>query len=280
MDKLLHYISLLSIRDIIDIAIVAILIYCILNLIRNTRAEQVSKGILMVLIAMRIAQFFELYTLNWIFSKLITVGLLAVIIVFQPELRRGLEFLGRSSSITGAFSNNTNRVPEVVKEIVSAVGSLSRQKIGALIIIERKTGLTDIIETGTKIDGIISSGLFINIFIPNTPLHDGAVVVRGNRIVAAACFLPLSDNKSISKELGTRHRAGIGISERSDCLSLMVSEETGDISIAEGGIISRYLDLSTLESILTDIYNPQIEYTESNKISDFLRKLRDNDEKN
>lgn len=278
MDKIMHYISLLSIRDAIDIAIVAILIYFILKLIKNTRAEQVSKGILMILVAMRISQFFELYTLNWIFSKLITVGLLAVIIVFQPELRRGLEFLGRSSSISNAFSNNTNVVPKVVTEMVSAVGSLSRQKIGALIIIERKTGLTEIVETGTRIDGIISSGLFINIFIPNTPLHDGAVVIKGNRVVAAGCFLPLSDNKSISKELGTRHRAGIGISERSDCLSLMVSEETGDISIAEGGTISRYLDLGTLESILTEIYNPQIEYKETNKITDFLRKLRESDE--
>lgn len=269
MHNLNNYLAFLNLRDIIDIAIVAILIYFILNLIRNTRAEQVFKGIIILLAFMLISQFFQLYTVNWIFSKLITGGLLALIIVFQPELRRGLEFLGRTSTIKNSFGSESDKIPATVSEICKAVASLSRQKIGALIIIEKKVGLTEIIETGTAINGNVSSGLLINIFIPNTPLHDGAVIIKGNIILAAACFLPLSDNKSISKELGTRHRAGIGISEKSDCLSIMVSEETGSISTAEDGAISRYLDIDTLESKLLEIYSPQLENE-----SPLLKKLR------
>ena len=269
MHNLNNYLAFLNLRDIIDIAIVAILIYFILNLIGNTRAEQVFKGIIILLAFMLISQFFQLYTVNWIFSKLITGGLLALIIVFQPELRRGLEFLGRTSTIKNNFGPESDKIPATVSEICKAVASLSRQKIGALIIIEKKVGLTEIIETGTAINGNVSSGLLINIFIPNTPLHDGAVIIKGNIILAAACFLPLSDNKSISKELGTRHRAGIGISEKSDCLSIMVSEETGSISTAEDGAISRYLDIDTLESKLLEIYSPQLENE-----SPLLKKLR------
>ncbi|WP_071027694.1 diadenylate cyclase CdaA [Peptoniphilus raoultii] len=277
MHDLTHYLSFINLRDIIDIAIVAILIYFILNLIRNTRAEQVFKGIIILLAFMLISQFFQLYTINWIFSKLITGGLLALIIVFQPELRRGLEFLGRTSSIKNNFGSDQEKIPAVVIEICNAVGSLSRQKIGALIIIERKVGLTEIIETGTKINGNVSSGLLINIFIPNTPLHDGAVIIKGPVVLAAACFLPLSDSKAISKELGTRHRAGIGISERSDCLSIMVSEETGQISTASDGVISRYLDLETLEQLLLEIYRPDI--NDGSSILNKLKKWSEGNEK-
>ncbi len=277
MHSLNNYLTFLNLRDLIDIAIVAILIYYILNLIRNTRAEQVFKGIIILLAFMLISQFFRLYTINWIFSKLITGGLLALIIVFQPELRRGLEFLGRTSTIKNNFTSDKDKIPATVREICKAVASLSRQKIGALIIMEKKVGLMEIIETGTSINGDVSSGLLINIFIPNTPLHDGAVIIKGNVILAAACFLPLSDNKNISKELGTRHRAGIGISEKSDCLSIMVSEETGSISTAEDGSISRYLDVETLESKLMEIYRPIID--EENPIIKKLRKWSNEDEK-
>ena len=250
--------NVIGIRDIIDITIIAIITYNVLKLIRGTRAEQLAKGILVILILTKLSEWFKLYTINWLLNNIMTWGFVAILIVFQPELRRGLEFLGRTSSIRNLNAKN-DEVPEVVKEVCEAVASLSRQKIGALIIFQRKTGLNEIVETGTKVDGYVSSGLLINIFIPNTPLHDGAVIIKGDRVVAAACFLPLSDNANISKELGTRHRAGIGITERSDALALMVSEETGSISIAENGVISRYLDIQTLEKILGDIYNPAIE---------------------
>ena len=185
-------------------------------------------------------------------------GVVAIFIVFQPELRKVLEALGRRSSLRSSLTTGQEE-SKVVEELIDAVASLARQKIGALIIIQRQTGLNEIIETGTRIEGLISSGLLINIFIPNTPLHDGAVIIKGDKVVSAACFLPLSDSQNISKELGTRHRAGIGISERSDCLSIMVSEETGAISTAENGVLSRYLDLATLEDKLNRLYMPKIE---------------------
>lgn len=258
MSVFMDLFNIISIRDIIDITIIAIITYNALKLIKGTRAEQLSKGILVILVLTKLSEWFKLYTINWLLNNIMTWGFVAILIVFQPELRRGLEFIGRTSSLRNK-SSNKNDLPEVVKEITEAVASLSRQKIGALIIFQRKTGLNEIVETGTKVDGYVSSGLLINIFIPNTPLHDGAVIIKGDRVVAAACFLPLSDNENISKELGTRHRAGIGITERSDALALMVSEETGSISIAEDGVISRYLDIPTLEKILGDMYNPSID---------------------
>ncbi|WP_455256897.1 diadenylate cyclase CdaA [Peptoniphilus asaccharolyticus] len=247
----------IRIRDLIDIFIIAILTYNCLKLWQGTRAEQLAKGIIVILILTKLSEWGKFYTIYWLLDKLMTWGIVAILVVFQPELRKGLELIGRSSS---SFRNSRDVVivPRTVTEICDAVGSLARQKIGALIIVERQTGLNEIVETGTRVDGLVSSGLIINIFIPNTPLHDGAVIVKGDRIVAASCFLPLSDADNISKELGTRHRAGIGISEKSDCLSIMVSEETGSISVAEKGKISRYLDLETLETILNKIYNPTL----------------------
>ncbi len=250
----------LRIRDFIDIFIVAVLIYNLIRMLRGTRAEQLSKGIIVLLILTQLSKALEIYTVNWLLTNFMTLGLVAILIVFQPELRRGLEFVGRTSSLRKAFGS---RAPsgevKTVREITDAIASLSRQKIGALIVLEQQTGLGEIADTGTRIDGYVSSGLLINIFIPNTPLHDGAVLIKGDRVVAAACFLPLSDSQQISKELGTRHRAAIGMSERSDSVSLIVSEETGAISIAQNGTISRHLDIATLEEILTDLYRPKIE---------------------
>lgn len=264
MDYLVNYLKDFfingRIRDVIDILIVTIIFYNVFIIIRGTRAEQLSKGIIILLILTKVTEMFKIYTANWILTNLIQIGFLALLIVFQPELRRGLEFIGRFSSIKGSFNGSRlKKVPEVVIEICDAVASLSRQKIGALIVIERKTGLNEIVDTGTKIDGYVTSSLLINIFIPNTPLHDGAVIIKNDRVLSAASFLPLSDNTAISKDLGTRHRAAIGMSERSDSLSIVVSEETGAISIAEHGIISRHLDLLTLEKILNDIYSPSID---------------------
>lgn len=249
--------STLRIQDIIDITVVAIAVYWLYTLLRGTRAEQLSKGIIVLLILTKASEWLEIYTVNYLLSNLMTVGFIAILIVFQPELRRGLEFIGRTSSIRNSVLGGNSRQNYVVDEIINAVGSLSRQKIGALIILERQTGLNEIVETGTEIVGKVSSALLINIFIPNTPLHDGAVVIKDDKILSAASFLPLTDDRNLSKELGTRHRAAIGISERSDCLSIVVSEETGSISAAEHGSLSRHLDLPTLESLLQEIYMPE-----------------------
>ncbi|WP_200804877.1 diadenylate cyclase CdaA [Anaerosalibacter sp. Marseille-P3206] len=244
-------------RDIIDILIVACAFYKLFMLIRETRAEQLTKGIILLFIATKISEWIKLYTVYWILEKTMTVGILAILIVFQPELRRALEYLGRSRFFAKSFVEvKEETVNKVVDEIVDAVASLSRQKIGALIVIEKQTGLNEVVETGTRINGLVSSGLLINIFIPNTPLHDGAVVIKEDIVKAAGCFLPLTDNASLSKELGTRHRAALGISEKSDSLAIVVSEETGAISIADKGNLSRYLDAKTLKQILIELYKP------------------------
>ncbi len=241
-----------------DVLIVAAVIYKLYKLLRETRAEQLAKGIVILLILTKVSEWMKLYTINWILNNAMTVGTLALLIVFQPELRRGLEYIGRSRLLSKSFVEiRGESLSNVVDEIVDAAASLSRQKIGALIVMERQTGLNEVVETGTKIDGLVSSDLLINIFIPNTPLHDGAVIIKDDKIKAAACFLPLTDNSALSKELGTRHRAALGISERSDALAIIVSEETGAISIAENGTIARYLDSKTLRQILIDMYKPK-----------------------
>lgn len=240
----------MQLKDIVDILIVSYIFYNLYLLIKETRAEQLMKGILVLLAITRIAEVLELQLLSWLLTHTIQAGMFALLIVFQPELRRILEYLGQtkflSTSITNSYTNNDN----FILELVEGMMSLSRQKIGALIILERKTGINEIIQTGTKIDGELTRQLLINIFIPNTPLHDGAVVVRKNKIAAAGCFLPLTENKFLNQELGTRHRAALGISERSDCISLVVSEETGHISIAQNGKLYKDLKEDTLKSLL------------------------------
>ena len=240
----------MQLKDIVDILIVSYIFYNLYLLIKETRAEQLMKGILVLLAITRIAEVLELQLLSWLLTHTIQAGMFALLIVFQPELRRILEYLGQtkflSTSITNSYTNNDN----FILELVEGMMSLSRQKIGALIILERKTGINEIIQTGTKIDGELTRQLLINIFIPNTPLHDGAVVVRKNKIAAAGCFLPLTENKFLNQELGTRHRAALGISERADCISLVVSEETGHISIAQNGKLYKDLKEDTLKSLL------------------------------
>lgn len=256
-----------------DILIVAVVIYKLFTLIKETRAEQLIKGIGVLLVLTKVSEWLELYTINWILANAMTVGTLAILIVFQPELRRGLEYIGRSRFFSKSLIEiRGESMSRVVDEIVEATASLSRQKIGALMVLERQTGLNEVVETGTKIGGTVTSDLLINIFIPNTPLHDGAVIIKDDIIKAAACFLPLTDSSTVSKELGTRHRAAIGISERSDSLSIVVSEETGAISIAENGVISRYLDSKTLRQILLDMYKPK------GNNQTFLKRWRHRDE--
>ncbi|MDD6918829.1 MAG: diadenylate cyclase CdaA [Peptoniphilaceae bacterium] len=244
LENIITSLMLIRVTDIIDISIVAFVIYKLFSLLRNTRAEQVLKGLIFVLFFASIADILNLNTVSWVMNQFLTVALVFIIVVFQPELRSALERLGRGRSLFS--SEKIQRDERSIDELVSAMSSLSRQKIGALVVLEREVGLSDIIESGTKLDSDISSELLINIFIPNTPLHDGAVIIRKNTIAAAACYLPLSSSNTIAKELGTRHRAAIGISEKSDCLVVIVSEETGNISVAENGKINRYFDEESL----------------------------------
>ena len=265
----------INIRDIIDMGIVAFAFYKLYMLIRKTRAEQLIKGILVLLIATQVSGWQQLHVINWILRNTMTVGLIALLIVFQPELRRALEYIGRTKFLTKSITDiEEEEIKNIVDELIKAVDFLSGKKIGALIIIERETGLSEIIETGTQINGKISSELLINTFIPNTPLHDGAVVIRKDQILAAGCLLPLTDNPNISRALGTRHRAGIGITEKSDSMAIIVSEETGNISVAENGKINRFLNIERLSQILLQSYRAE----ESRKWQFLRMKRRNKDE--
>lgn len=254
-------------NNVIDILIIAFIVYQCYRLVKQTRAEQLAKGLVVLLVVTKLSEWFRLYTLKWLLDWLLGAGLIAIVVIFQPEIRRAFESIGRSKIIGNRFMGSDEEINPLIEEIVQACSSLSRQKIGALLVFQRQTGLEDIIETGTKIEGVISMGLLINIFIPNTPLHDGAVIIDRDIIKAAGCFLPITDNNRLSKELGTRHRAALGISERSDCMVIVVSEETGGISSCENGEIARYLDEDTLRKKLTEVYSPK-----DNKVN-FLTKI-------
>ncbi len=247
------------VTDLIDILVIAVIIYYIILLVKETRAEQLIKGFFAILIVAQLSDWFNLYTVNWLISNLLTVGLILVIVVFQPELRRAFERLGRSQGWLLSFVNPPEDTEKIarVEEVTRASTSLSRQKIGALIVLEGTTGLNDIVETGTRIDGTVTAELLINIFIPNTPLHDGAVIIKDDTVRAAGAFLPLTENNNLARDLGTRHRAALGISERSDALVIIVSEETGQISVAEDGKISRRIDPETLKEILYRFYSEE-----------------------
>ena len=251
------FVGSLTWRNILDILVVATVIYYLIKLVRQTRANSVLKGLGFVLVMAWVADLLELSAISWILRQLINTGLVVIVVLFQPELRRGLEQIGRSNFSASMFQTEHKPMSgeHDIKELIHALTNLSRRKVGALIVIENKTGLSDIIETGTFVDAEISSGLIENIFEPNTPLHDGAVVVRNGRVTAAACFLPLSENPTISRELGTRHRAALGISESTDATVLVVSEETGTISMAHDGKLSRYLDSKGLDAILSPLMN-------------------------
>ena len=234
--------------NILDILLVWYVIYKGLTLIRGKKAVQLLKGIFVIFIIRVATVLLGLDTLGWITKQIIDFGFLAIIIIFQPEIRRALEQIGRGK----LFSRSSNLKEEqeqdrLVQAMTKSVGYMAKRRIGALVSIEKDTGLTDYIETGIQMNSEISSELMINIFIPNTPLHDGAVIVKKNKIAAAACYLPLSENPFISKELGTRHRAAIGISEVTDAITIIVSEETGGISLTVNGDIHRDLSLEEFE---------------------------------
>ncbi len=242
------------IKAIIDIGIVAWVIYKLTIIIRETRAWQLIKGILFILLATELSKMLGFKTINFILQNMISVLTLGAIILFQPELRRALEKIGRSRFKSFLnFDEGANirvQTTAVIEEIVKACVEMSSKYTGALIVIERDTKIGDIINTGTQLDSHVSSELLINLFVPDTPLHDGAVVVRDNKIKAAACFLPLTDNPNLSKELGTRHRAALGITEVSDCIAVVVSEESGKISFALNGGLTRNLTPDTLRKAL------------------------------
>lgn len=244
--------------DVLDIIIVTYLVYKILGFIQETRAQQLVRGLVVLGIVFFLSDFLKLYLLNWLLRNFVTMGLFALIVLFQPELRRGLEQLGRRNIVSGQFrSLDKENAIEVVKEIVAAVDDFSATRTGALIVFERETMLNDIIETGTIVDARISVRLLGNLFYEGSPLHDGAVIIRGDRIHAASCVLPLTEKKNIGRNLGTRHRAGLGVSEVSDALVIVVSEETGVISVAENGNFRRFMDLKSVEKILLGVYMPQ-----------------------
>lgn len=238
-------------RNIIDIAVVTVVLYQLAMLIKGTRAVQLLKGLAVLLIVSNIAEFFHLSTISWMLSQVWKMLLVALPVVFQPELRRALEQLGRGKFFTRhPITLDAEAFNNLLDEIVRSTQVLSKNRIGALLVIERETGIQEFVETGIKIDGVVSSEFLVNIFIPNTPLHDGAVILRGDRVAAAGCFLPLSENRNIQKELGTRHRAGLGLSEVSDALAIIVSEETGAVSLAIDGELTRFLDDKSLRELL------------------------------
>lgn len=247
----------ISIMDVLDITVVAFIFYKILGFIRETRAQQLVKGLIVLVLTFLLSDILHLYTLNWILKGTMTMGVIALVVVFQPELRRGLEYVGRSKLGKNTFGQvDKAKAKEITDEFVKAISSFSETRTGALIVIEREVPLTDIIETGTIVDAEISAQLLGNIFYEGAPLHDGAVIIRGDRVRAAGCVLPLTADKELNKNLGTRHRAGIGITENSDALTLIVSEETGVISVASGGKLERFLDSKAVEKMFLNLYIP------------------------
>ena len=284
-----------GVKDAIDILLVTFIIYGLLIITRKTRAIQVLKGLGVFLLFALICQWIGLTAVSALLNYVIEAGAVIIVVIFQPEIRKALERVGRGRFFGIGFDNNmVSEDTKDIENIERAILNLSIRKIGALMVFERKTGLKDIIESGTtldanireyadgrQLDARISSELIENIFVPNSPMHDGAMILKNNRIVAAGCFLPLSNNPNLSSDLGTRHRAGLGMSEMSDAVIIIVSEETGIISKAHDGVLSRYIDRKALRGILNELYaSPE---TASKKIrsigSVFRRKERQDDEK-
>ena len=246
--------------DVVDILLLTFLIYTLLNHTRQTRISQIIKGIVILLAASWISEVIGMRTIHALLSWVINAGPVLLIVLFQPEIRRVLEELGTTSLFDpAARMQELNNTELIIDEMILALEHMARRRVGALIVIERKTRLNDVISTGTMVDGVISQPLIENIFEPNTPLHDGAVVVRGDRVIAAACLLRLSDTTGVGRDLGTRHRAGLGVSEVSDATVFIVSEETGIISMAKDGHLVRHLDEASLHQILQGIYEKKDE---------------------
>ncbi|HSC71526.1 MAG TPA: diadenylate cyclase CdaA [Candidatus Methylomirabilis sp.] len=242
--------------DVLDILIVAFAVYQIILALRGTRAFQMLLGLALLYLASRVSLRLGLVTVNWALSNLLAVWFLCIIILFQPELRRALASVGRRGSLLRAFSRYQEA--HMIDEVVRALTSLAAKKIGAIIVVERDSRLTDSVNSGTTLDALVSRRMLESIFYPYSPLHDGAVIISRDRIVAAACFLPLSINPELPRDLGTRHRAAVGITEESDAIAIVISEETGMISLVAGGEILRNLDASTLRQRLGEVLGPPL----------------------
>lgn len=264
------YMGTIEWQDYAEIVIIAVLLYYIFKWVHNTRAWSLLKGLAVILIFLIIANVFHMDTILWISGNVLQFAVIAFIVVLQPELRKALEVLGKSNffgsfSIFGQQINSREITEDSIREIVKACSQMSWVRTGALIVIENKESLARIDETGIKVDAAISSQLLINIFEKNTPLHDGAVTIRGNRVSAATCYLDLTKSQYVSKELGTRHRAGIGVSEEADCVAIIVSEETGKIAVAHDGQLERNLTEESLRQYLTSTLTTPEEGEENNQ---------------
>ena len=253
----------------IDIAVVWYFIYKLLVMIRGTKAIQVVKGIVVIIAIRVLSGILGLNTVEWLMSQVITYGVIASIIIFQPEVRRGLEHLGRGALFSRKKNSSEASSQEMIADFNQAIKYMSKRKIGALITIQKQTGLDEYIETGIPLNSAISGELLINIFIPNTPLHDGAVIIKDNKIAVACAYLPLSENDAIPKEYGTRHRAAIGVSEVSDAITIVVSEETGDVSITRNGRLHAHLSEEEYLAMLTD----ELVVKEENDATDNVLKM-------
>ncbi len=276
--------SMISIQNIIDIAIVAFIAYKLISWISGTQAAEVAKGVVLLLLVTQLASLLGLVTLNYILRSVLTIGVVLIVVLFQPELRAFLSRLGRTSFKENSFIrkifalSENNFVPvEIIEEVTKACVEMGKARCGALIVLERASSLASIVDTGVLLDAQISAELLTNIFVQNTPLHDGAAVIsrEHHRIMAAGCLLPLTQNKNLRKELGTRHRAGLGISEVSDAVAVIVSEETGTISLAANGSLSRFLNAETLKEQLTEYLTQR----ESTVYADGFRRFGSDDEK-
>lgn len=279
-EKASFYMNLpkMTTTDFVEIIIITFLLYYILVWVKNTRAWMLLRGILVILLFVGVAAVFQMNTIIWIAENTLSVAVIALVVIFQPEMRKALENLGRKNFLSSLFSFELSKgetgkfSDKTISEMVKACYEMGKVKTGALIVVEDEIVLTEYERTGIAVDGILTSQLLINIFEKNTPLHDGAVIVRGDRVVAATCYLPLTDSLTISKDLGTRHRAAVGISEASDSLTIVVSEETGRVSIAMGGELYRNVDAEFLKNKLAYIQKREQEVS---KIELLKRRLKD-----
>ena len=275
-----HLPQAIAVTDIIEIAIIAILFYYMLVWIKNTRAWTLLKGVMIILVFIMFAAIFQMNTIIWIAEKMVSVAVIAIAVIFQPEMRKALESLGQHRLLMRFFNFEGNKSigkfsDKTINELVRACFEMGKVKTGALIVVEDEMMLTEYERTGIAVDGIVTSQLLINIFEKNTPLHDGAVIVRGDRVVSATCYLPLSDSLTLSKDLGTRHRAAVGVSEVSDSMTIAVSEETGRVSIAIGGELYRNVDADFLKNKLTYLQRREADVTVLELVKRRLKDVKD-----
>ena len=261
----------IRIIDVLDILIVAVIVYELLLLTRHTRGSALLKGLFLLLIIALMSNLFGFISLNWLLRAILQNGAVVLVVLFQPEFRKALERMGRTRLFQKNGRKSMNEECDlIISEIIQSIMDLSKRRVGALIVFEQQTGLQDVIETGTRLNAEISAPLLENIFEPKTPLHDGAVVIRDSEIMAAACILPLAEASGVSRELGTRHRAAVGITENTDAIVLVVSEETGIVSMAKDGQLTRPLTVKTLEEVLNGIFT-----TKESKVFSFLKSLKE-----